>query len=261
MSVGVNARMATAIDRYETIALLEQINGIPIAEIEKRARPGQYAKSGFMGPTESFKDVLQKDWRTVQALGTTHIELAAHLKEIWNKVRSGSEETRNFSYRVNLLPNSSLQECDRSAQGNNHLSKKIIFALGIIAGVGAIIGAFTISHLFLLALLPATGCIAYASGKNEPIVGQILRGKIQAYKRIQEDLFAQNENQAYAWGWNSELCLINPFNNLSVTVGQGVIDYIERYGFYEGGGDQNLYRVDPLKLVAILTGAPPSPLQ
>ncbi len=37
---------------------------------------------GFLSEGEHFKDVLKSDWKTVQALGTTHIELANHIKAI-----------------------------------------------------------------------------------------------------------------------------------------------------------------------------------
>jgi hypothetical protein len=35
------------------------------------------------------------------------------------------------------------------------------------------------------------------------------------------------------------------------------MDWIERYGFYEGG-DRNDYRLDPHLIVATLTGQPPT---
>lgn len=37
----------------------------------------------------------------------------------------------------------------------------------------------------------------------------------------------------------------------------GIINYIENFGFYEGGGSQNPYRVDPDKLYTLLTGQKP----
>lgn len=204
MSVSTDIRMATEIDRYEMIAQLEKINGTPIAEIEKRSRPGQFACSGFIGSTENFKDVLQRDWKTVQALGITHIELAAQLKAIWNRVQQsgGSGISYNFSYRVDLLPNKFLQGAEQN-----------------------------------------------------------LSGKIVHWRGYQQDIFDRDGDKAYQYSWDRDLILTNLSNNLSITVAYGVMDYIEKYGFYEGGGDQNSYRVDPLKLVAVLTGASVSELQ
>lgn len=37
---------------------------------------------GFLGENESCKEVLKKDWQTVLSLGTSHMELAAHLKTV-----------------------------------------------------------------------------------------------------------------------------------------------------------------------------------
>jgi hypothetical protein len=254
------AAMATAIDRYDSIAQLDQINAIPIEEIERRAQPGQYAISGFIGQNETLKQILQQDWRTVQLLGTTHIELAAHLRNIWNQAK-GLEKQR-FTYCVDSLPGHSLQEYKSAAKENDRFNRNIFLAIGIIVGIGAIIGAYVIHSLFLLALLPAAGCITYAYRQNEQFpAGQELIGQMEEQKGNQEDLFAQDDNQAYVQGWSKRLLLINPLNKLSIIIGQGVIDYIEKYGFYEGGGNQNAYRIDPVKLVAILTGASISELQ
>ena len=65
---------------------LVKLTGVPIDVIEKRARPGQYAESGFLGPTEKLQDVLKNDNDTVNQLGTTYIELASHLKKIVSNV-------------------------------------------------------------------------------------------------------------------------------------------------------------------------------
>ncbi len=42
-------------------------------------------------------------------------------------------------------------------------------------------------------------------------------------------------------------------NEEKIVLGEGVINYIRKYGFYEGGVN-NPYRVDPLHLAAVLTG-------
>lgn len=36
----------------------------------------------------------------------------------------------------------------------------------------------------------------------------------------------------------------------------GIIRWIEKYGFYEGG-EQNAYRLDPTRIVEVLTGQEP----
>src|SRR4051812_465800 len=79
----VSKRMSSQIDCYDMMIRFGGINDIPIKEIERRARPGQYAESGFLGACEWFKDVLRGDWDTVQALGMTHNQLAVQLDKIW----------------------------------------------------------------------------------------------------------------------------------------------------------------------------------
>ncbi|ELR18185.1 uncharacterized protein ACA1_369170 [Acanthamoeba castellanii str. Neff] len=51
----------------------------------------------------------------------------------------------------------------------------------------------------------------------------------------------------------------NVHSGLSLCVGgdmeKGLVTYIHHYGFYEGGGASNAYRIDPALLVALLTGS------
>ena len=58
--------------------------------------------------------------------------------------------------------------------------------------------------------------------------------------------------------WNVEYRIENLNNGVWILIGgtstSGVITYIEEYGFYEGGGVNNEYRVDPFSLYAVITG-------
>lgn len=47
--------MAISIQSMEEIDNLQELNHVPIHEIEHRAKPGQYAYSGFLGPNESLR--------------------------------------------------------------------------------------------------------------------------------------------------------------------------------------------------------------
>ncbi len=78
-------------------------------------------------------------------------------------------------------------------------------------------------------------------------------------KGTQEDLFqpkGENElpqvNTPKQWG--DEHIFLNPNNNVKLRVTSGILSYIHEFGFYEGGGDQNPYRIDPTKVVALITG-------
>ncbi len=80
---------------------------------------------------------------------------------------------------------------------------------------------------------------------------------VHGYGGFQEDIFKSGEKNS------SDGCVVNERNwcrdyvitNLdtgeSIKVAYGVIEYIKRYGFYEGSVE---YRVDPLRLLTVLTG-------
>lgn len=55
-------------------------------------------------------------------------------------------------------------------------------------------------------------------------------------------------------GWNEEIVVKNPSNGIELRLNTGILSYIREFGFYEGGGDENPYRVDPRKVMSLLTG-------
>lgn len=61
---------------------LQEINGVSIEEIEKRARPLSFSACGFLGENESFKDVLKNDWQMLHENKITYEELGRHLRKI-----------------------------------------------------------------------------------------------------------------------------------------------------------------------------------
>jgi hypothetical protein len=59
---------------------LPEIAGQSIAKLEKRMRPGQDSRAGFLGKDESLLEVLAADNRyVVDELGLSHQEIAKHL--------------------------------------------------------------------------------------------------------------------------------------------------------------------------------------
>jgi len=58
--------------------------------------------------------------------------------------------------------------------------------------------------------------------------------------------------------WNEEYTVCNESNTLEILIAgnsqEGIIDYIKRFGFYEGGSVANSHRIEPAILHAILTG-------
>ncbi len=97
------------------IETLTSINGLSIAEIEQRARPGAYSQAGFIGKEESFKEVLRKDWETVEKLQVTHSELAEHLSYIIYLAERAPKSTKKgyfdpvvIEYNVKDLKNNTI---------------------------------------------------------------------------------------------------------------------------------------------------------
>jgi len=64
------------------IEQLTHINGVPIKEIESRARPEAHAATGFLGHSESLKEVMKEDAIAMHQVGRTKEEFAEHLRRI-----------------------------------------------------------------------------------------------------------------------------------------------------------------------------------
>jgi hypothetical protein len=72
-------------------------------------------------------------------------------------------------------------------------------------------------------------------------------------KGIQSDIFRPEGEEGAPWG--DECIILNQNTGDRIThCASGTIRYIRDYGFYEGGGDTNPFRLDPLKLISVLTG-------
>jgi hypothetical protein len=186
---------------------LISINGLSIEDIEKRARPGRFSQSGFIGKEEGFKDVLRKDWETVEKLQVTHSELAAHLSNIISIAKQVERNSkRNHSDPIVI----------------EYRTKDLI----------------------------DNTIASEAPQKLEVILG--------GTRGMQEDLFEPKDyNQRDVdtpEGWNEENIVKNTVNGITLNLNSGILSYIREFGFYEGGGDQNPYRVDPMKVMALLTG-------
>lgn len=187
------------------IDALQSINGVSIAEIEQRCRPSSYALSGFLGADESFKEVLKTDWQTVAKLGTTHCELAAHLRNIVEMAMRNLDEMDEYEW-INVTYHPS------DLKGNTIKDSK----------------------------------------------PQNLRVSLAATRGFQQDIFEPAKNVIREAQtpemWNDDYTIHHVDNNVKININQGILSYIELFGFYEGGGEHNRYRVGPDKIMAILRG-------
>jgi hypothetical protein len=198
---------ANFIKQKNDIETLTSINGITIEEIEKRARPKAESQVGFLGSTESFKDVLREDWTAVERMKISHIELCEHLNKILEIAKDAPASNdpwgiKTIRYRPLELENNTIQ-----------------------------VEEFQTLEVVLLST----------------------RGR-------QPDLFTPPEGQerevnTLPW-WSDEPQIRNPANGVTITLTSGTYSYMKEFGFYEGGGEENRYRVDPVKVMALLTGKP-----
>lgn len=81
------------------------------------------------------------------------------------------------------------------------------------------------------------------------------------HKGEQTDIFRKTTDQEYEGAWNGYCHITNKTTGAHVQWSPGVQQYISKYGFYEGGGKKNAYRVDPISLFSILTGRTEAELQ
>lgn len=192
---------ANFIKNKEQIDNLVAINGVSIEEIEKRA------KTNFLGKDESFKEVLKKDWDTTEKLKVTHLELAAHLKNIIDIAKKQEGDAREIAvlYRPNDLESNTIYASPQE--------------LEVV--------------------------LEYTKGLQEDIFGhpEIPHDFDEAKKEVKTPRF-----------WNEEFTITNKSVGMTLYVNSGVLSYIKEFGFYEGGGENNQYRVDPVKVMALLTG-------
>jgi hypothetical protein len=78
---------------------LTEINGIPIANLEKAMRPGALSQAGFLGKGEGLLEVMAADNRyVVEELGLTHQELAKHLHVLGAIGRRHFPQEAAFTY-------------------------------------------------------------------------------------------------------------------------------------------------------------------
>lgn len=202
-------KMAAEIANPKVIDSLLEINGNSIEKLESRLR-GQ-----FLGQMESFKEILKEDSKTVEAVGSTHIELADHLEAIWKAITTQcSPDGLGISNAIFYNP----QDLESSTIGKGSQTQ-LLFAC------------------------------RYDSMGLEP------------------DVFASADFENFGNGIGSDwdnpdykksfVIIKNPLNRESLIFRYNFINHIRKYGFYGGsskGSSTTIERIDPLRIVAILTG-------
>jgi hypothetical protein len=116
---------------WDDLAKSDSVQNVSWTELQKRCQPGvgpHQAQSGWISDSMAIKDVLKKDWETVKVLGTSHIELAAHLDAIWSLANPC--DFKNPKNQIDYDPRS-LQQNTLDSRSPVHLSLTCLRTRGI----------------------------------------------------------------------------------------------------------------------------------
>jgi hypothetical protein len=238
-------RPAPVINSVDQLNGLTQLEGVPISVIEDRARPGRWSQTGFLAPQDRFNEVLKKDWKAVTALDLTHLEIAEHLDQIIEKSfpkRGGGygEYKEEIVYDFSQIQNAHVPNLIAALKTQKNVferffdsislqSKTIFKTSGIYAKIKVFFESFA---------------IVFQNTFNPPLAQSIIHVECGCYSGHQEDIFGDRQ-------WSRDYVFTNQETGESITVDEGVIHYIRKYGFYEGNVP---HRVDPIRLISVLTG-------
>ncbi len=265
MSISTNYPIAADIHSFDQLNHLTHMNGVPISTIEERARPGKWSCSGFLDQNERLLDVMKKDWETVTSLGLTHVELAKYIDQLFS---FRPDEIREFGIDYSNIENAKLPSLIAEM---NKTQKSVFSRFFEMISIRAstllkIEGIFNkIKYLYASFAAVYNHTFHSVGPSGIPHIKTQLRTKVDASSGCQDDIFCRtlrNGNTptdgVVSGYWNTVCTVTNVDTGEEIVIGHGVREYIKRFGFYEGSV---AYRVDPLKLISVLTGASVSSLQ
>lgn len=82
--------------------------GIPIKELEKRLRPKNYSKSGFLGKKESLLKIVYNDWKLLESHGVSHRDLGIALSQAIKQVKVPNQD---YKFENTIVLSAGYQEC------------------------------------------------------------------------------------------------------------------------------------------------------
>ncbi|KYQ93724.1 hypothetical protein DLAC_05113 [Tieghemostelium lacteum] len=218
------------INNENEIDSINEINGIPIEEIEDRSKKiddnTEYKDTyryrsfdGFLGDNEKFKERLHKDWQLIKE---------------WNKFYNKSLSHQELSGYLSDV----IRQCE-----NERLQKSL--------------GPMT--PIRLNYQIPET-LVTYTMDKGEKLREVQLEINKNIYNGFQYSLFyntAISENDIWNQKWSWDYKIKNLQNQIEITVSgshdKGILIYIKELGFYEGD-ESNTYRIDPMIAISLLNG-------
>jgi len=202
---------------------IKEINGLTIEEIERRARPISDNTTDRDWRFRSFEGFLSKTERFYEVL-----------EQDWTTVYYCLETTHQRMARHLKFIIQTVEE--KRSRENLGAMRPILL------------------EYYCADLVSSKNSGGNTSSKQRFLVSR------QVFNGDQYSLFYNEnlENSEWNTKWREEYLIENMDVGLRIKVAGnasiGSIDYIERLGFYEGGGSENSYRVDPNTLYCVLTG-------
>lgn len=193
---------------------LLSVNNISFEELDRRAKPGCYSSSGFIGREENIKEVLRRDWKTVEKLGVKHEELAAHLTNIIklaNIVFPSDQCYHTIEYRTTDLIKNTIPS-------------------------------------------PGFQKIKVCRRDTEEMQIDLFRPVTEKHREVETPGYWIEENSIESEDYEENEGDLEKSKGVKLYLNSGILSYIHHLGFYGGGGSKNKYRVDPVKVMALLTG-------
>ena len=221
-----------------------------------RMNKGILSTDGFLADNENLIDVLKADWQTVAQLGLTHIELANHLSAILQKTYYKPEFEQQKKDLFEEVKQHCKQDLYQINQSIENLTDEVVYDWlfknlfkaelhGVVQALCRINSEQEVDDMEVLYNVNKLNGNLHADEPQDLVIERLVT------QSSMQDPIYPNEN------WNTEYTIYNKkFPEIKVIIAGniecGIIRYIRNLGFYEGNVED--YRVDPRKLVAILTG-------
>jgi len=185
---------------------------VPVAELERRMRPGAYSSGGFLGPVESLESVIERDRQVLTKLGISYERLADGLEKVLQSV---------LDKRKDLLE-----------KNHREYSKRE--------------GETPIPNLYRPVPVPGFSLDNLPDAESGYTVEGHLQVFIAQYRGLQECPWkCEYEN----WG-GFDFLILNQKSGEYVTGPGLIVHLIRKHRFFEG--IESPYRVDPAKVVNVL---------
>lgn len=237
-------------NNIEEIMQATHLDSMSMNDLNANLRPGGDVSSGFIGPVKfepmHFKHILCHDWNLViNGLGTTHVELAGHLKAVMD-IAQQTPQISPAEFEAFKKEHGTIFGSPYGYQEEQTIITKFTYDPSKLSQSQGIPNTL---HLFPM---PDKEENPQQSETNQKGV-ELFVVEVQT-KGFMKDPFGNTPWSGHFLIYNTdtrELCYVAGDQK------SGSVSQIENYGFYQGccddNGKPNGFRVDPAKLVRCLT--------